>query len=86
LKNPSLGALRDHHDRTGAGLVLIGMPGIQRRLARYPQFYSQVGFLHHYQPLSSDEQTFVLSHHRPDLGLDNNDDFTTAEARAAIPA
>ncbi|MFQ2879996.1 AAA family ATPase, partial [Mycobacterium sp. MS3] len=24
LKNPALEALRDHHDRTGAGLILIG--------------------------------------------------------------
>ena len=84
LKNPALEALRDHHDRTGAGLILIGMPGIERRLARYPQLYSRVGFLHHYQPLSSDEQTFVLSRQWPDLGLDNPEDFTTREARAAI--
>ncbi|QCR70398.1 ATP-binding protein (plasmid) [Mycobacterium avium subsp. hominissuis] len=60
------------------------MPGIERRLARYPQLYSRVGFLHHYQPLSSDEQTFVLSRQWPDLGLDNPEDFTTREARAAI--
>ena len=84
LKNPALEALRDHHDRTGAGLILIGMPGIERRLARYPQLYSRVGFLHHYQPLSSDEQTFILSRQWPDLGLDNPEDFTTREARAAI--
>jgi AAA domain len=84
LKTPGLEALRDHHDRTGAGLILIGMPGIERRLARYPQLYSRVGFLHHYQPLSTDEQTFVLSRQWPNLGLDDTDDFTTREARAAI--
>jgi DNA transposition AAA+ family ATPase len=84
LKTPSLEALRDHHDRTGIGLILIGMPGIERRLARYPQLYSRVGFLHHYQPLSADEQTFVLARRWPDLGLDDSEDFTTTEARAAI--
>jgi DNA transposition AAA+ family ATPase len=85
LKNPSLEALRDHHDRTGVGLILIGMPGIERRLARYPQLYSRVGFLHHYHPLSADEQTLVLARRWPELGLDeDSDDFTTNEARAAI--
>jgi DNA transposition AAA+ family ATPase len=85
LKTPSLEALRDHHDRTGAGLILIGMPGIERRLARYPQLYSRVGFLHHYQPLSAAEQVFVLSRRWPELGLDeDSDDFTANEARATI--
>jgi DNA transposition AAA+ family ATPase len=84
LKTPTLEALRDHHDRTGAGLILIGMPGIERRLARYPQLYSRVGFLHHYQALSTDEQTFVLARQWPQLGLDGTDDFTAREACAAI--
>lgn len=84
LKTPGLEVLRDHHDRTGIGLVLIGMPGIERRLARYPQLYSRVGFLHHYQPLSVDEQTFVLTRRWPDLALDDAEDFTSGEARAAI--
>lgn len=84
LKNPALEALRDHHDRTGAGLILIGMPGIERRLARYPQLYSRVGFLHHYQALTTDEQAFVLSRRWPQLGLDDTDDFTAREACAAI--
>lgn len=66
--------LRDHVDRTGTGLVLIGMPGIEKRLARYPQLYSRVGFAHRYRPLSTDELTFVLDHHYTRLGLTLNVD------------
>lgn len=75
--------MRDYHDRTGIGLVLIGMLGIEKRLARYPQLYSRVGFVHHYKPLSSDEQAYVLAKHWPHLGL-GADDFTATEAIAAI--
>jgi DNA transposition AAA+ family ATPase len=85
LKTPSLEQLRDHHDRTGIGLILIGMPGIQRRLARYPQLYSRIGFAHEYRPLSSDELTFVLEHHWAAIGLRlSTSDFTDAEAISAV--
>jgi len=83
LKTPALEQLRDHHDRTGIGLILIGMPGIEKRLARYPQLYSRVGFVHHYRPLSAGELAFVLARHWPGLHLDAAD-FATGEAVAAI--
>lgn len=84
LRMPALEQLRDHYDRSHFGMVLIGMPGIEKRLARYPQLYSRVGFVHHYRPLSPDEQAFVLTRHWPELHLDDRDDYTTIEAVAAI--
>lgn len=77
--------LRDLFDRTGIGLVLIGMPGIEKRLSRYPQLYSRVGFAHHYRPLRGDELTFVLTRHWRQLGLSLDEtDFTDAQAMASI--
>ena len=65
-------------------MILIGMPGIEKRLARYPQLCSRVGFVHHYRPLSAEELAFVLARHWPELRLDDTADFTTGEAVAAI--
>ena len=68
-----------------AGLILIGMPGIAKRLARYPQLYSRIGFAHHYRPLGKDELTFVLTQHWRKLGLElDTADFSDAQAIAAI--
>ncbi len=70
---------------TAIGLILIGMPGLEKRLARYPQLYSRVGFAHRYEPLGTDELRFVLTHHWQRLGLTlSAEDFTDAEAVAAV--
>lgn len=69
LKPPALEQVRDYYDRHTMGVILIGMPGIEKRLARYPQLYSRIGFAHHYRTLSTDELTFVLTNRWQELGL-----------------
>jgi DNA transposition AAA+ family ATPase len=72
--------MRDIYDRSELGLVLIGMPGIEKCLARYPQLYSRVGFVHHFRPLSGEEIQFVLQHKWQQLGLSLDlSDFTDVE-------
>ena len=61
MSTAALELVRDIFDRTGMGVILIGMPGMEKRLSRYPQLYSRVGFAHHYRPLQADELTLVLT-------------------------
>jgi DNA transposition AAA+ family ATPase len=85
LKMAALEQVRDLYDREHFGVVLIGMPGLEKRLARYPQLYSRIGFAHAYRPLSAEELWFILEHQWRQLGFTlSPTDFTDTEAVAAI--
>jgi len=88
LKTAGLEQLRDFFDRRDLGLILIGMPGFDRQLARYPQLYSRIGFAHQYKPLDVDDLPLVLTNYWDQLGLpldpDDTNDFETVSAVVRI--
>ncbi len=85
LKMVGLEHLRDIYDREEFGLVLVGMPGIEKRLARYAQLYSRVGFVHQFHSLSTEEVRFILEHKWQQIGVRlQPDDFSDMEAVSAV--
>jgi DNA transposition AAA+ family ATPase len=84
LKVTGLEQMRDIFDQGGSGLVLIGMPGLERRLARYAQLYSRIGFVHEFRPLGTTEVRALLAGWRPPGVALPEDLLADAEAVAAI--
>jgi DNA transposition AAA+ family ATPase len=64
----SLEQVRAIFDASEVGIVLIGIPGVEKRLARYAQFYCRIGFVHEFRPL--ERRRFVVcwrnDGHRPE--------------------
>jgi DNA transposition AAA+ family ATPase len=85
LRMASLEQMRAVFDEGGIGLVLIGMPGIEKRLARYPQFYSRVGFVHQFRPMTDGEVRRLLKQQWKPIGVTlPKDGIADEEALAAI--
>jgi DNA transposition AAA+ family ATPase len=85
LRMSSLEQVRTIYDRDDIGLVLMGMPGLEKRLARYPQLYSRVGFVHEFKPL--DKQDFfslIRDEWRPQSIPLERDHWTDEEGLAGI--
>jgi DNA transposition AAA+ family ATPase len=84
LKVAGLEQVRSIFDHGGIGLVLIGMPGIEKRLARYPQFYSRIGFVHEFRPLAAKEVRELLEQRWTPAGVHLPQQPWDSETVAAI--
>src|SRR5699024_6135982 len=69
LKVQHLEQLRNIYDHHNLAMVFIGMPGIEKKLSRYPQLYSRIGFAHEFDNLSKDETHHILEYKWQDLGV-----------------
>jgi DNA transposition AAA+ family ATPase len=84
LRTDSLEQVRSLFDEGGFGVVLIGMPGLEKRMARYPQLYSRIGFVHEFQPLAAPEMRRLLERHWAPVGVTLPDQPLAEEAASAI--
>lgn len=85
FKVQHLEQLRDIYDQNDIAMVFIGMPGVEKRLARYPQLYSRIGFAHKFNQLSKNEAQHILTYKWQELGLPMKlEDFSDYEAVTSI--
>ncbi|MBY0580590.1 MAG: AAA family ATPase [Rickettsiales bacterium] len=85
LKLQSLEYIRSMYDKYNFGLVLIGMPNLEKKLSRYAQLYSRIGFVHEYKTLSQKELVFIMERQLKKVGFEHNpDSFIDQEALSAV--
>ena len=75
---------RSIFDQGGVGMIPLGMPGIEKRLARYPQLYSRTGFVHEFRPLSAREIRQLLERRWAPPGVKLPADAIDTVAAASI--
>jgi len=86
LKFASLELLRDLYDRSNLSILLIGSPGIDRRLKRsgYGQLHSRFNFAYEIQPLNTDEMRLFIAQKWLELKLPLTADDAVSSAIMAI--
>jgi hypothetical protein len=80
----SLEQIRSIFDEGKAGLVLIGMPGIEKRISRFPQFYSRIGFVHEFRPLDAAQLQQLLESKWAPTGVKLPDEQLLPEVIASV--
>ena len=84
LQMNSLEQMRSIFDEGSAGMVLIGMPGIEKRIARFPQFYSRIGFVHEFRSLDSAQVQELLEKKWTPAGVTLPDEQPLPEVIASL--
>ena len=85
LKIQHLEQLRDIYDQNDLAIIFIGMPGIEKRLARYSQLYSRIGIGHKFNKLSKDKIHHIMEYKWEELRLSVQlEDFANYEAVTTI--
>jgi DNA transposition AAA+ family ATPase len=80
----SLEDVRFIFDDGAISMVLIGMPGIEKRLARFPQFYFRIGFVHQFRPLDEAKMTRLLNERWLPAGLKLPDAVLASDVIATL--
>jgi DNA transposition AAA+ family ATPase len=84
MRMASLEQVRAIFDAGSIGLILVGMPGLEKRLARYAQFYSRIGFVHEFRPLGTAEIRCLFEEHWAPAGVKLPQNLVDAEVLAGI--
>jgi DNA transposition AAA+ family ATPase len=84
LQMNSLEEMRSVFDSGRMGMILIGMPGIEKRVARFPQFYSRIGFVHEFRPLAATEMQKLLERQWTPTGVSLPEGSFTPEVVARL--
>jgi hypothetical protein len=84
LQMNSLEQMRSVFDSGRMGMILIGMPGIEKRVARFPQFYSRIGFVHEFRPLAATEMQKLLEQQWTPTGVSLPEGSFTPEVVARL--
>jgi DNA transposition AAA+ family ATPase len=84
LRMASLEQVRAVFDGGEIGVILIGMPGLEKRLARFPQFYSRIGFVQEFRPLGPTEIRRLLAQRWTPAGVNLPDQPWAEETIAAV--
>ena len=60
------------------------MPGIEKRIARFPQFYSRIGFVHEFRPLDAAQVLNLLESRWAPAGVKLPDQQLLPEVIASL--
>jgi hypothetical protein len=71
-------------DKRGYWTGVIGMPGREKWLSRYPQLDARVGFILAFRPVSAAEVRQLLPYKRTSSGVVREEGVVDEEALAAI--